>query len=172
MSSLGNGTDQGLSAFFQVREVAALDAATAGLFRRRYRQAPPDFPHHVVGFWRTADGDLPLCYIHFTAMDRILLGGGACTDPRLMRRMPSEQRAALRSAGGIYHHTLASAVALFAARFPAIFGYCGDALAERTDRAVGFEPTGHRHLLVRFSQPLPPADRQELIAQAHAVGPF
>lgn len=167
------GPPPALAAFFRVREVDDGRAVAGELFRHRYREPAPDFPHHVVGFWRDPDGrEHPACYIHFTPMADILLGGGACTDPRLLRRMPPAQRAALRAAGGVYHHCLAQAVQLFAPRYPAIFGYCGDALAERVDRAVGFQPTGHPHLLVYFTRPLAPAQRQALVAAAHAVGPF
>src|SRR5690606_21940535 len=102
----------------------------------------------------------------------ILLGGGACTDDRLLRRLPAAQRAVLRAAGGVYHHALTRSVALFAPRYPAIFGYCGDALAERVDLSVGFRPTGHEHLLVYFTRPLAEPAKARLIAQAHAIGPF
>lgn len=161
-----------LDEFFEVVEVDDGRATAGQLFQRRYRQEAPDFPHHIVGFWKAADGRYPLCYIHFTPQDDILLGGGACTDDRLLRRLPADQRAALRAAGGVYRYTLAQSVQLFADRYPAIFGYCGDALAERVDRAVGFQPTGHQHLLVYFTRPVDLASRARLIAQAHAVGPF
>jgi hypothetical protein len=162
-----------LAAFFDVREVADGRAVAGELFQHRYREPAPDFPHHVVGFWRDPGGtEHPACYIHFTALDEILLGGGACTDQRLLRRLPPDQRAALRAAGGVYQHCLTQAVRLFAPRHPAIFGYCGDALAERVDRAVGFQPTGHPHLLAYFTRPLAAAERARLVALAHAVGPF
>lgn len=166
-------TDMELDDFFDVIEIEDGRAVAGALFRRRYREDAPDFPHHIVGFWRSPDGDrMPLCYIHFSPAGEILLGGGACTDDRLLRRLPAGQRAALRAAGGVYHRTLARSVELFAGRYRAIFGYCGDALAERVDRAVGFRSTPYRHLLVYFTQPVEPAHGQRLIDQAHAVGPF
>lgn len=162
-----------LDDFFTVREVDDGRAVAGALFQRRYGETAPDFPHHVVGCWRAPDGiERPLCYIHFTPQGDLLLGGGACTDDRLMRRMPAGQRAALRAAGGVYHHTLARSVELFAPRYPAIFGYCGDALAERVDRSVGFRSTGHEHLLVYFTRPIDDREQARLIEQAHAVGPF
>lgn len=167
-----SGISINLHDFFDVVEVEDGGAIAGTLFRRRYREEAPDFPHHIVGFWHAPEGWLPLCYIHFTPVGEILLGGGACTDDRLLRRMPIGQRAALRAVGGVYHRTLARSVELFADRYRAIFGYCGDALAERVDRAVGFKPTRHRHLLVYFTQPTEPAHRERLIDQAHAVGPF
>lgn len=162
-----------LEAFLTVRLVDDGRAVAGALFRRRYGEQAPDFPHHVVGFWRDdAGAEHALCYMHATALGEILLGGGACIDDRLLRRMPTSQRSALRAAGGLYRHCLAQAVAIFAPDFPAIFAYTGDALAERVDRAVGFLPTGHPHLLVCFTRALAPADQSRLIAQAHAVGPF
>lgn len=162
-------------AFFDVREVDDGRAVAGALFQRRYREEVPDFPHHVVGFWRDSNGrEHPACYIHFTPHHggEILLGGGACTDNRLLRRLPAEQRATMRAAGGVYAYTLTRAVGLFASRYSAIFGYCGDVLANRVDLSVGFVPTGHPHLLVYFTQSIDEASRARLIAQAHAVGPF
>ncbi len=162
-----------LDEFFPVVEVDDGPGTAGELFLRRYREPAPDFPHHVVGFWCDADGRRhPACYIHFTPVGELLLGGGACTDDRLLRRMPSEQRRQLRAAGGVYHHTLKRSLELFRERYSAVFGYCGDVLAERVDRAVGFQSTRHPHLLVYFTQVLPLERQAHLIAQAHAVGPF
>lgn len=156
-----------------VREVEDGRAVAGELFLRRYRQEAPDFPLHIVAFWKAPGGrEYPACYIHFTPQGEIMLGGGACTDDRLLRRMPPAHRAAVRAAGGLYRHALARSVAMLAPRCKAIFGYCGDALAGRVDRAVGFRETAHPHLLVYFTRELPPAEQAELVAQANAVGPF
>lgn len=144
----------------------------AALFVRRFGDSLPGFPHHVVARVRIDAVWLPLCYIHFTEHAGVLLGGGACIDDRLLRRLDAATRLALRSAGGPYQATLRWAVAHFASSFPAIFGYCGDALAERADLAVGFTPTGHPHLLAYFTSPQDEVDSDRLIAIAHAVGPF
>lgn len=166
------GATTGIDDHLQVVELP--DAAVAAdLFRHRYRAEPPDFPHHVVAFERTATGPgAPLCYVHFTAHGDILLGGGACVDNRRLRHLSVEARAAIRAAGGLYRHTLDWSVRHFAPCFGAIFGYCGDVLAERVDLAAGFERTSHRHLLVQFTRELDAATRARLIAEAHAVGPF
>lgn len=144
----------------------------AALFTRRFGHPLPDFPHHVVARVRIDATWRPLCYIHFAEHAGVLLGGGACIDDRLLRRLDASTRHALRSEGGPYQATLRWAVARFASSFPAIFGYCGDALAERADRAVGFMPTVHPRLLAYFTRPQDEAERDRLIAIAHAVGPF
>jgi hypothetical protein len=154
-----------------VRAVA--DAAIANaLFQRRYRQDAPDFPHHVVAFWRHEGEEIPVCYIHFTEQGRALLGGGACVDNRAMRRMPDSTRTAIRNAGGLYKYSLGWSMRHFAPHCDAIFGYCGDALAERVDLALGFKKTEYRHLLVHWTRDLAPAQKGDLIARAHAVGAF
>jgi len=158
---------------FEVREVEEAGEIAADLFRRRFREEIPDFPHHVMGFWRSPEGEeLPFCYTHFTPMGEILLCGGSCTDNRLLRRMPSAHRQLLKRAGGAYRMTLERAIGLFASRYPAIFGYCGDPLADRIDRSIGAVSTGYQHLLVVYTQTLDPETQARLIAQANAVGPF
>ena len=143
------------------------------LFRRKFGDSIPDFPHHVIACYRSADGgSWPLCYVHFSAAGEILLGGGACVDNRRLRMLPEAARAHIRSSGGLYRMTLDWAVRHFASRHAAIFGYCGDALAERIDLAAGFERTPHRHLLVHWTRDSDPDSRARLLAQAHAIGPF
>lgn len=156
-----------------VREVDDAKALADPIFDRRYRAMAPDFPYHVLAFHQAADGiETPVCYIHFTAMGDILLGGGACVDDRVLRRMDPVARSAIRQAGGLYRHVLAWSMNHFSQRCLAIFGYCGDALAERTDLAVGFKRTAHPHLLVYFTRGIETSERERLIAEAHAVGPF
>lgn len=165
--------DAALDAYFEVAVADDGKRVADPIFQRRYRQAAPDFPYHVVGFYRAPDGESQAaCYIHFTALGDCLLGGGACVDDRVLRRMAAPAREALHRAGGLYRHCLAWSVRHFAPHYPAIFGYCGDALAERADLAVGFERTAHPHLLVYFTRPLTAETRARLIAEANAVGPF
>lgn len=145
-------------------------SAAQDLFRRKYARAIPDFPHHVVATLRGAD--TPVCYIHFTDCGDILLGGGACVDNRVLRRLPIGQRDLIRSAGGIYRYALGWSVQYFAPRFFAIFGYCGDALAERVDRAAGFGSTPHDKLLVYWTREADEHRRRQMIEKANAFVPF
>lgn len=143
------------------------------IFQRRYRQAAPDFPHHVVAFCRTTDDQwLPAAYIHFTDCGDHLLGGGACVDDRILRRLSPAGRKAIAAAGGLYFNALLWSVRHFSPDYPAIFGYCGDRLAERIDLAAGFVHTPHRHLLVYFTRPMAEQEKQRLIETARQVGPF
>ena len=156
-----------------IQELERADDDSIALFQRRFGGPPPEDPHHVVARHRAADGKVATaCYVHFTPMGDMLRGGGACIDPRASRSMSAEDRLALHAAGGLYHATLAWAVRHFAPRYDAIFGYCGDPLAERVDIAVGFAKTEHPHLLVLWTRDTDAARRADLIARAHAVGPF
>lgn len=164
---------QDIDARFPVEEVEDGHLLAAGLFRRRYRLEIPTFPTHVIGFWVDGAGHRhPACYIHWSRDGDILLGGGACSDDRLLRRLPAADRQALRAVGGIYRHTLARSLRLLGGGCSALFGYSGDTLAIRETCAAGFEPTGHPHLLVHFPRPLPEPARRALVEQAHALGPF
>jgi len=172
MSPSPGGRSPPIPAGLSIAVEAEPDTAVAALFTRRFGHPLPDFPHHVVARVR-ADGEArPLCYIHFTEHAGVLLGGGACVDERVLRRLDDDMWRSLKAAGGPYQASLRWAVAHFAPRFPAIFGYCGDRLAERADRAVGFESTGHPHLLAYFTGPLDEGERARVVALAHAVGPF
>jgi hypothetical protein len=153
---------------------AADGAECAGeLFRRSFGHEPPSFPHHVLASYRTESGsDVPICYVHFTSVGELLLGGGACVDRRAMRDMGPHERETIRAAGGLYRMTLDWATRHFAPTHKAIFGYCGDALAERIDLAAGFRKTEHRHLLVYWLRDLPAHERSRLISLAHSYGAF
>ncbi len=144
------------------------------LFQRRFGHPAPKSPHHVVARVVGAAGHQEVaCYIHFTdAGGGLFLGGGACIDERVLRRAAPAVRAEAKANGGLYAMTLAWSVRHFAAGFPAVFGYCGDVLAERADLAVGFERTPYAHLLVYWTKALGDDERSALVARAHAIGPF
>lgn len=163
-----------LADFIDVTECEDAPQAAQTLFRRKYGRDLPEFPHHVVANYRSTQAGeaTPVCYVHFTDCGDILLGGGACVDNRQLRRMDARQRDAIRTAGGIYQYTLRWSVAHFAPRFAAVFGYCGDALAERIDRAVGFESTTHDHLLVFWTRNVDARRQRQMIAKAQAFAPF
>lgn len=162
-----------LDRFIALREVENGKALADPIFLRRYRTPAPDFPIHVLALYRDDLGtEIPVCYIHFTVQGDLLLGGGACVDDRVLRRMAPDARAAIKQAGGLYQHALTWSVRQLGSRCKAIFGYCGDALAERADLAVGFQRTGHDKLLVYFTQDVSDVERERLIAEANAVGPF
>lgn len=156
-----------------IEEVEDGQALADAMFRKKYRSPAPDFPHHIIAFATTQGGErMPLAYLHCTDHGEIMLGGGVCVDSRLLRQLPGDTRAAIRSAGGLYRMSLEWSIRYFETRTKAIFGYCGNALAERIDLAAGFRKTGFPHLLVYFTRDLSEQEKQSLVRLAHSLGPF
>ncbi|MEO8012324.1 MAG: hypothetical protein ABI650_11815 [Dokdonella sp.] len=157
---------------FWISEIDSSVPATA-LFVRKFGHPPPQHPHHLAAFHLGVDGVSTLaCYVHFWSFGDIVLGGGACVDDRVLRRLDASQRERLRAQGGLYRLVLDYAVHKFSAGHSAIFGFCGDRRAEAVDRAAGFVSTEHAKLLVYWARDLHPLHQAALVAKAHALGPF
>jgi hypothetical protein len=165
--------DSELDEYVRIEVIPDGQHLVESMFRHRYRQAAPDFPHHVVAFCRSISGQwLPAAYMHATDSGDFLLGGGACVDDRVLRELSTESRKAIAQAGGLYLHSLRWAMAYFSPHYAAIFGYCGDRLAERIDLSAGFIHTVYPNLLVYFTRELTDAEKNRLIEDANKIGPF
>jgi hypothetical protein len=163
----------GIDRFITVREVDDGPLHADALFRRGYREPAPEFPHHIVAFYRDARGSTtPASYVHFTDCGDIFLAGGACTDGDLLRAMSADEQTALRDYGGLMLATLRHGFSLYAARCEAIFTCCGDERALATTPKLGFAETGVRHLLASWSGQPTQRRRRELIAKARSFMPF
>jgi hypothetical protein len=159
--------------FILVTEVDRGPSFAGHIFQRKFKSDPPDFPHHVVTFYRKSwDCMVPFSYVHIRPFGDIYLVGGASTDGRGFELMQPEERDAVKAYGGVYLNALRYAFDKFADRCDAFFGYCGDARAYEVDVAAGFEPTIHDKLIVRWHKPLDEVRRRSLVAKAQAIGPF
>lgn len=159
--------------FVFIADLDDADPAVAALFQRKFCADIPEFPHHIVAWVRGADGrQTPGCYSHVTDCGDLLLGGGACSDDRVLRRMSAAQRDALREVGGLYRLTIEWVAQRFRTRHPALFVYVGDALSERVLRAAGFEATRVERLMVRWLQDPSERRRHQLVAKAKSFIPF
>ncbi|HET6632454.1 MAG TPA: hypothetical protein VFG73_07085 [Rhodanobacteraceae bacterium] len=164
---------QPLDDFVSVSEVQDATLLAGDLFRRKFGLAIPEFPHHFVAFVRLPGGALqPACYTHATDCGDIALGGGACTDTRVLRRLDASQRERLRAVGGIYRYTLLGMLDQLRARFPVLFAYCGDALSERVMLATDFQPTGEPGLLAYWMATVTERRRAQMVAKARSFVPF
>ena len=160
-----------LSGWFRIVEVNDVERYAGALFRRCFRNPPPDAPRHFVALV-DADGDeRTIGYIHYEKLDNVYLGGGMCIDERVFRRLPTERREHLKQAGGIAEQMLRHTTAALA-NAKAIFGYVGDKRAERVDLRAGFEHTGTEHLIVFWPRPLPADEQRAIVARVARVGPF
>lgn len=159
--------------FIIITEVDRGPAFAAAIFERKYRARVPDFRHHVVAFWKRADGSfVPVSYVHFTDWGDIMAIGGACTDGELLRSMSESERAEIDRVGGINRAATRYSLERFAPRCDAVFGNCGDARSWGILSGLGFERVREPHLIARWSRPLAAERRRELIEKAAAFAPF
>jgi len=162
-----------IAEFIHVSEVDQGPPFADGLFQRNYKVPAPDFPHHVVAFWRRDDGSfVPVSYVHFTDCADIFLAGGAATGGDLLRGMSDAQRAALKDYGGLMLATLRYGFERWGPQCEAIFTCCGDARALQTTPKLGFGETGIEYLLAHWTREPSPRRRRELVAKAKSFMPF
>ncbi len=163
-----------LSPFILISEIDDGPAFIGDIFQRKYQQKPPDFPHHIVAFYRhRSDHLVPLSYVHFRPWhDNLMLVGGGCTDGRGFTLMSDAEKQAITAAGGLLAHTQLYGFGKFADRCDAFGGYCGDPRAWQVDMSVGYQPTQYPHLIVKWHKPLAAARRDEIIETLHQIGPF
>jgi hypothetical protein len=156
----------------RVEETSEAEFFAGDLFRRRFRQEPPGFPHHYVAFYR--DGRtryLPLGYVHYSEFEDSYLCGGLVIDDRLYRRIPSPHRNVIRAAGGLAELLLRDTFARLAFA-PAIYSYVGDRQSEVVCLRVGFRRVQHEHVMVAWQRELSDADKAARLARVFALGPF
>jgi|SRR5579883_2638582 hypothetical protein len=143
------------------------------IFQRKYRTHAPDFPYHVVSFWKRGDGSfVPISYVHFWQRDRMMLIGGACTDGNVLRRMSDAERAAIDAAGGVNLLATRYALRRYGPLCDVVFGHCGDARSFGILMRCGFQPAKAPYLIAYWPRLLDERRRQALIAEADAIGPF
>ncbi|MEO8012323.1 MAG: hypothetical protein ABI650_11810 [Dokdonella sp.] len=162
-----------LDDFIVITEVDRGPAFAEPVFQRKYKAPAPEFPHHVVAFWKRDDGAfVPASYVHFTDCGDIFLAGGACTDGEVLRAMPEHQRTLVRDYGALMLATLRYGFERWGPRCEAIFTCCGDPRALETTPKVGFVATGVDFLLVHWMRVQTLQRRTELIAKARSFMPF
>ena len=94
-----------------------------------------------------------------------------CVRKSFYRRLPREQFRECNAAGGVAQLMMEQA-ARELTDCKAWFGFCGDAKAMAVDLRVGYVPTEHRFLIVKWFRDLPEAERRELVRSIAAIGPF
>ncbi|MBK1672464.1 hypothetical protein CKO35_03965 [Ectothiorhodospira shaposhnikovii] len=158
--------------FLSITEVSNGGFFAGELFQRKFGHAPPDYPRHLVAFYRNGNGEhLALGYLHLLAMGNVVLVGGACTDDRVLRRMSRDERQQLKMAGGVMFNLLRHAFTHYP-EYIAFFGNVGNPQAEAVDLRAGFVHTHIPRLLVYFPRPLSRWRRQRLINQVARMGTF
>ncbi|HEY2990626.1 MAG TPA: hypothetical protein VGL11_23125 [Candidatus Binatia bacterium] len=156
----------------RVEEVSDADFFVGDLFRRRFHGDPPNYPRSFVAFYQPVRSQLEAVgFVHYLAFEDSYLCGGLVIDERRYRQMPTEHRKVIKAAGGIAEKMLRVTFGRLAAA-PAIWGYVGDALAEKVDLRAGFRHTTHQHIMVCWNKDLPPEEKTQRLARVAALGPF
>ena len=156
----------------RVEEVSDAEFFIGDLFRRRFHGDPPNYPRHFVAFYRPIRSRLEAVgFVHYLAFEDSYLCGGLVIDERRYRQMPTLHRKVIKAAGGIAEKMLRATFARLADA-PAIWGYVGDALAEKVDLRAGFRHTTHQHIMVCWNKDLSPEEKEERLARVVALGPF
>ena len=164
---------EALQPFLSITEVDHSTPFGQKIFRRKYRQDPPDFEKHLVCFFQDNYGAYHVAgYSHMTPHGNVYLSGGSCTDGDVIRLMSEKQRELVSANGGILHHILKYAFDKYAGHCRAFFGHCGDARAWEVVMAVGFVPTEHQYLIAHWHQPIDDAEKAALVAKINAIGAF
>jgi hypothetical protein len=133
---------------------------------------PPENWRQFVAFYRWSETHFePVGFCNFIRYGEVYLEGGMCVKKGFYRRLPKDHWLQCKSRGGVAQILMETASKELS-DCTAWFGYCGDKMAFEVDKRVGYEPTHHRHLIVKwFSQP--PTQRQhELIDLIGKIGPF
>jgi hypothetical protein len=165
---------------------ADAESLAGALFRERFR-APFPVPRDRCGLpiptppeaWRqyvaqyTWPGGEPetVGFCNWIRHGDVYLEGGMCVKTDAYRRMPKEHFQECRRQGGIAQMMMAAAARELNDAV-AWFGYCGDAKALAVDLRAGYEPTKHRHLIVRWFRSVPPEERERLVDEIARIGPF
>ena len=134
--------------------------------------APAANWHQFVAFYKWNASHLePVGFCNWIRYDDVYLEGGMCVKRDFYRRLPKEQWRDCRARGGVAQ-LLMEAAAKRLNDCPAWFGFCGDKKAAIVDARVGYVPTRHRYLIVKWFRALPDAEQARLIEKIAAIGPF
>jgi hypothetical protein len=128
--------------------------------------------HQYVAFYKWSETHIePVGFCNWIRYGDVYLEGGMCVRRNFYRRLPKEHWAECKAVGGVAQIVMETAArALTDAE--AWFGYCGDKKAFLVDSRVGYMPTRHRFLIVKWLRDLPRYRQEELEDHVAKLGPF
>ena len=125
-----------------------------------------------MAIYRWPDGrEETVGFCNWIRFGEVYLEGGMCVQKTFYRRMARDHFRECQAAGGIAQLVMEQA-ARELTDCKAWFGYCGDAKALAVDLRVGYMPTEHEHVIVKWFRDVPEAERRSLIDSIAAIGPF
>lgn len=128
--------------------------------------------HQFVAFYRWSETHFePVGFCNWIRHGDVYLEGGMCVRRNFYRRLPRAHWDACKARGGVAQIMMETAATQLT-DCAAWFGYCGDKQAYRVDSRVGYEPTRHHFLIVKWFRALPPEEREALVDRIAQIGPF
>lgn len=155
-----------------VSEVSDGQPLAEPIFQRKYRANAPSHGHHVLVFCRVQGDWVPASYINYLPHHGAMLVGGACTDGRVLTRLPLDDQNRIRSAGGLMLQAVRYSERQFESSSIATFGHCGDARSWSVLERCGYVRLNDPHLIVRWNREPGRWRRARLIGSVKALGPF
>ena len=132
--------------------------------------------HQYVAHYTRADGTVEcvgFCnWIRYgSEHGDVYLEGGMCVKKHFYRRLSKDEFRDCKALGGVAQ-IMMEAAARELNDADAWFGYCGDSQAYRVDQRVGYQPTVHKHLIVKWLRELNINSQAKLMAAIAKIGPF
>ena len=133
---------------------------------------PPENWRQYVAIYAWPDGrQETVGFCNWIRYGDVYLEGGMCVQKTFYRRLPREHFRECQARGGVAQMLMEKA-ANELDDCAAWFGYCGDAKAMAVDLRVGYVPTRHKHVIVKWFRGVPESQREKLVDSIAAIGPF
>ena len=145
----------------RIKIVRVDDAAflTADLFKNSFGNSPPMTPVHYVAFYKVAPSTFEaIGYYHVDHRDKYALVGGLCVDPRHRNKGLGEKFSRIAFEDARAHK--------------AFFAYVGNPVSQAIARRVGYLETKQKYLMVKWMSSLSGEERERIIDEVVALGPF
>ena len=124
-----------------------------------------------VATYAWPDGEETVGFCNWIRHRDVYLQGGMCVQRTFYRRLPRPHYAQIRARGGIAQMMMEAAARELDDAL-AWFGYCGDAKALAVDLRAGYVQTSRRFVIVKWFREVPQAQREAMIDEIAAIGPF
>lgn len=144
-----------------IRIIMVDDAAffAAHLFKLAFNERIPVTPVHYVAFAQVSPAEFETVgYYHVDYRTEYALVGGLCVAPDYRDKGLGEKLSVFVFEQG-------------GAR-KAFFSYTGNPVSARIALRIGYEETAHQHLFVRWLNFATDIEKERLIAEVAALGPF
>jgi GNAT superfamily N-acetyltransferase len=131
----------------------------ADLFKKSFGAPPPTTPVHYVAFYKSSPSTFEaIGYYHVEDRGEYALVGGLCVDPRYRNKGLGEKFSRIVFEDAKAHK--------------AFFAYLGNPISEAIAHRVGYINTEQKHLMVRWLMPLNDEEKEKIITEVAALGPF